>query len=547
MAHDGRSRRNGMTEVHSVTELTFDDRHDGRRTTLDPVPKVTFTGPDGRRLSVHAYADGAGRWKVRFSPCLPGPWHWTLAPQGSGAAAESGRFDVQPATAATIWAQHGPIGIHALGRAFAHADGTPVFWLADTVWAAPAHATLEEWQVYLDRRRAQGFNVVQINALPQWDASGPPLRAPFLTTDGVEDLTRPDPAYFAALDAMVAAAAGAGLIAAIVVVWFDNTPADNEDWALHVPRRAPFDDRTVRAFARYLVARYEAWGAVWIVSGDSGFKAPASVALYDAAAEAILATAARRPVITTHLNGGTAPSLDLNARDWLDVVMFQSCHFRDSAERARRYAAAARSFVPRRPVLNGEPCYDDLVIMDASPVGDPRGDGNPCNDRPRFGRDEVRRTSWVSVLAGANAGISYGAHGLWPWHREGQTYGPIHYGQPLDWRQALRLESSNDVALLKRFMQTLPWWEIEPATGLIADPDDALIACATAGENLLVAYIAGPCRIAIPSRLARAATVRWCDPVTGALSEEEYCGDNPGASLASPFGQNDSVLMLRKV
>jgi hypothetical protein len=36
--------------------------------------------------------------------------------------------------------------IHPSARAFAHADGTPVFWLADSVWAAPAHATLEEWR-----------------------------------------------------------------------------------------------------------------------------------------------------------------------------------------------------------------------------------------------------------------------------------------------------------------------------------------------------------------------------------------------------------------
>ncbi|WP_309122139.1 DUF4038 domain-containing protein [Paenibacillus sp.] len=62
--------------------------------------------------------------------------------------------------------RHGFVGVHKSGRAFAHADGTPFFWLGDTVWSAPAHATLEEWQRYVTHRGEQGFTVAQINALP---------------------------------------------------------------------------------------------------------------------------------------------------------------------------------------------------------------------------------------------------------------------------------------------------------------------------------------------------------------------------------------------
>jgi hypothetical protein len=537
-----------MTEVHDVLELAFADAKGGGGSTLDPAPQVSFAGPGGRSFTVSAFPDGRGAWIVRFAPCAPGGWQWTLAPRAGVAAPASGRFEAGPSTSPSAWRRHGPMRIHPSARAFAHADGTPVFWLADTVWAAPAHATLEEWQRYVSHRAAQGYNVMQINALPQWDASGPPLRKPFLETGGAEDLTRPDPAYFDTLDRMVAIAADAGLIAAIVVVWFENTPADNEEWPIRVPRRGPFTDETVRAFARYLVARYEAFAPVWIVSGDSGFRAPASVALYDAAAEAIVVASARPPMVTTHLNGATAPFPELNARNWLDFTFFQSCHFIDSADRARRYAAVARSFVPRRPVLNSEPCYDSVFVMGPAATGDGpvRWEAGASPERRRFGRKDVRRTSWVSVLSGANAGISYGAHGTWPWHRDGQTYGPMHYGLPLDWQQALALDSGEDMARLRRFMEGLPWWDIEPAAGLLADPADAIIGCATAGQATLLAYLAGPAAVTLPADLARDTTARWFDPATGNTVSAEIPLRPASASLLSPFGGEDAVLVLKR-
>ena len=54
---------------------------------------------------------------------------------------------------------------------FATANGKPFFWLADTCWSAFTNISDDDWQEYLDLRARQGFNVLQINALPQWDLS----------------------------------------------------------------------------------------------------------------------------------------------------------------------------------------------------------------------------------------------------------------------------------------------------------------------------------------------------------------------------------------
>nr|WP_309295406.1 DUF4038 domain-containing protein [Faecalibacterium gallinarum] len=46
--------------------------------------------------------------------------------------------------------------------------------MADTCWSAFTNIGSEEWVFYLKRRREQGFRVLQINILPQWDACATP-------------------------------------------------------------------------------------------------------------------------------------------------------------------------------------------------------------------------------------------------------------------------------------------------------------------------------------------------------------------------------------
>lgn len=50
-------------------------------------------------------------------------------------------------------------------------NGKPFFYLADTCWSAFTNIKDNDWDYYLDYRKSQGFNTLQINILPQWDAS----------------------------------------------------------------------------------------------------------------------------------------------------------------------------------------------------------------------------------------------------------------------------------------------------------------------------------------------------------------------------------------
>jgi hypothetical protein len=80
-----------------------------------------------------------------------------------------------------------------------------------------------------------------------------------------------------------------------------------------------------------------------------------------------------------------------------------------------------------KPLLNGEPNYEGFLTFG----------GNR-----RITRFEVRRVSWQSVTAGAAAGITYGAHGVWPWFTPGdgqlpfyQSYRPFSGGTACGFRR----------------------------------------------------------------------------------------------------------------
>ena len=109
-------------------------------------------------------------------------------------------------------------------------DGKHFFWLADTCWSAFTNISDAEWDEYLDTRAGQGFNVLQINALPQWDRCGT-LQGwqPFPLIDGMRynfSVMRPD--YFRHAQEMCQAAVDRGFTLALVVMWCNYVP---DTWA----------------------------------------------------------------------------------------------------------------------------------------------------------------------------------------------------------------------------------------------------------------------------------------------------------------------------
>lgn len=501
-------------QVYSVGELIFHASRTYDNGYLESDILVGFRSPSGRHITAYGFWDGEDRWCVRFAPDEPGEWHWysmASAANHGGLHGRHGSF-IAVDEHRTPTLRHGYLRIHVTARRFVYSDGTPFFWLGDTVWSAAAHAELSEWKRYLSHRSGQGFNVAQINSLPQWDASAGFCRTPFAPAGGQSgkatyDFDRPEPVYFQTLDRLVEDAAKAGIHCAMVVLWFNYVAGTNASWARELPRHRIRSDQALR-YGRFLSARYSAYGTLWIVSGDTDAPVEGADEVYDSAARGVIEAAPNPVLLTAHLNGGIPTPESWNEKTWLDFHMFQSCHFRDSHERAVRYATVDRGYRPSRPVLNGEPIYDGIRFMDAA-----NSEGERC------GRDYLRRVAWTSVLSGACAGLTYGAHGLWAWHRDGQRYEEMHYGLPPSWHEALELPSGGDVATMKRILESFSWGDLVP------DPPDRY--CVRSDEALPAGTVGahtpeGAALIFLPEKPegnleidTAGASVRWVSPTTG--------------------------------
>jgi hypothetical protein len=129
---------------------------------------VELTSPSGNIRSILGFWDGGAVWRVRFSPDQAGVWKYrTHSDQAiSGLNGQVGQFQCSEQTGTkNPFLQHGPVHVSANGHHFEHSDGTPFFWLGDTVWYGSLLSTAPDWETYLNDREGKGFSVVHFNAV----------------------------------------------------------------------------------------------------------------------------------------------------------------------------------------------------------------------------------------------------------------------------------------------------------------------------------------------------------------------------------------------
>jgi hypothetical protein len=416
-------------------------------------------------------------------------------------------------------------------RHLEHADGTPFFWLGDTVWSASAKATPEEWSDYVDARSSQGYNVVQLNPLPQHDAARPYRRLPF----GEDwDFDAPRPSYFRALDGLIQTANARGIVPALVVLWFNYVSGTNPDWDddAAIPRH-PMTEEQAGRWARYLAARYGAYGAVWLVSGDWEFsEEPLSV--YDTAAEAVRA-GSTHPVCAAHMPGMQSTSETLNDREWLDIHAYQSGHHRDGSGRDAPHELAERhrEMEPARPVLDSEPCYENM---------------GSARDGVRFTREEVRAAGWHSVLGGANPGITYGGNGLWQWYREGEHFDDVDWIEwmqvPLPWRQGLAYPGADDYAFLRSFLSSFAFEDLTPRQDLLLDHDPSTRAAELPSDDVFLVYTPDVQRVELDASVT-VADAEWLHPGTRQRVDADVTIEADRTAVDPPSWLGDGLLVIR--
>ncbi len=230
---------------------------------VDVVVRASFTSPSGVVSTMEGFHDGDSSWRVRFNPGEVGNWSWQLTSTPPNPDFERlGTFDVSERESAGFLKS-------TPGKAwgFARESGEPVLIVGDTVYHlfGMAHNSSEGFEAvkrFMRRRRDQGFNLLRVRlpvspfhpvdgysvwqttSLWPWGGSSQAPRFDRFNLD-----------YFRTVDTVMAYAEELGLGIEMIM----------QGWGFEFPfsARNVFVAEWEELWTRYLIARYDAYGATW--------------------------------------------------------------------------------------------------------------------------------------------------------------------------------------------------------------------------------------------------------------------------------------------
>jgi hypothetical protein len=245
--------------IRSVGEWAYVSK----RAYLSPFADVEvtglFTGPDGKTLSMPAFYDGDGTWKVRFNPRKVGRWTLRLTSRP-----HNPDFD-QTATFEATPNEHRGSLVATPGTAwgYTYENGEPFFAFGDTVYDLFGMDYCGgDVAGFIQRRVSQGFNLFrtrlhvsyfhppagnfewQTRRMWPWGGS---------TTAPRFDLFNLD--WFHSVDKSIAAIEASGIgLEMIMEAWGFEFPFNHRAW---------FTPEWEQLWMRYLIARYDAYNCTY--------------------------------------------------------------------------------------------------------------------------------------------------------------------------------------------------------------------------------------------------------------------------------------------
>lgn len=335
-------------------------------------------------------------------------------------------------------------------------EGAPFFWLGDTGWEMLHRLDRKEMEHYMRNRAGKGFTVIQtvilseINGLTFPNSEG---NLPLMDFDP----ERPDENFFELVDYAVEKAAEFGLVLALLPTWGSYVLDNSHPLLLN---KAVFNDENAFHYGRFLGDRYkDAPNIVWVLGGDR--PAGPQIGIWDAMARGLKEGEQgeegdrKTHLITYHPRGQQTSSTWLHHSDWLDFNMVQTGH---TAPSFNVYDWISNDYFlePPRPVVNGEPAYEDIGIW-----------FNPAN--PRHDAYEIRKQAYWSVFAGA-FGHTYGNNNIWQMNRDDQD---SRIWPNMTWDRALEQPGSGQMGYLRQLMESRPFLSRIPDQAILLDENPA--------------------------------------------------------------------------
>jgi hypothetical protein len=414
-------------------------------------------------------------------------------------AALAGGVCAQPADA------DAPFRISGNHRHLIDRQGVPFLLQGDAAWSLIANVTKEETLVYLQNRRAKGFNTILVNLIEHKFAQHAPRNsygeAPFPDPN---DFTVRNEKYFAHADWVIRQAAENGLVVLLAPLYL-GYPDRDEGYYDEVMANGP---EKCLEYGHFLGQRYKDFdNIIWVMGGDRDpglARQNVDMVAYG------IREFDRRHLMTAHCHSDSAVAVQYPG-SWLQIgtsYAYEIVHLRLTWDLERK---------PVMPFFLIESIYE--------------GEHNSSEV-------QIRRQAYWSVLCGEFGHVM----GNFPiWHFES------------GWPAAMDAPGSMAMMYWGRLFRSRPWYDLVPdqdhkvVTGGLGEfwGLDYLTAAATPDGSTAIAYLPTARTITVDlSKLAKGRTTAWWfDPRTGkATAAGTFVTE--GAKPFTPPADGDWVLVL---
>ncbi len=422
--------------------------------------------------------------------------------------------DPQPVPAQIAY----PLSVSANGRFLADRLGRPIYLQGDAAWSLIANVSLEDAEVYLTDRAAKGVNAINVNLIETaFSDQDPPWKnvngeVPFspLPDTYILDFSKPNEAYWAHVDAVLAAAAEKDILVfafPAYMGWMQQF--DGWSYALDANGVA-----RMRAYGEFLGKRYANQpNLIWVAGGDWGPSGPT----YELADEVAAWVAGIRAHDTTHLwtaHGGQQSGTE--AYGYLNLDLNTTYRYPPTQVPEAVQVDVRRT--PRIPVVFFEGWYENEYSTTTA---------------------QLRYQAYTSILGGA-MGQFYGNNPIW------------EFGD--GWKQALNDPGAQDMVHVAELFRSRPFHQLVPddAGSVVTGPRGSLLdgtyVAAARAESGVTSVVYVPDNRSVAVNLGRAVDADnariWCvDPKTGIATDR---GTVPaqGQYTASPCASPDWILVV---
>jgi hypothetical protein len=269
-----------------------------------------------------------------------------------------------------------------------------------------------------------------------------------------------------------------------------------------------FTEANARTYGEFLGRRYPGNGIIWILGGDrnaSGYEA-----IWRAMAEGIAAGVSGTVdfgavLMTYHPRGGRSSSEWFHDEPWLDFNMWQTAHGPPETSRGWRKIEQDYNRQPVKPVVDGEPLYED------HPIGFKRAVDNG------FSFDaHVRQRAYWHMFAGA-CGHTYGHNAVWQMYAPSRepSGGPLYY-----WYEAIHRPGAAQMQHIRALIESRPMLSRVPDQDLVVNAlDGAARIQATRGDDYAFIYTGSGHPFTVNMGRISGSLVRacWFNPRNGSV------------------------------